>query len=401
MDIIKIIHLSVNTLIYGMVCFQILKKKQFSPITIRSPVLLLLNNFFGFLTTTCLIFLYYNLFSEFTQLIITLSFIFQIGMMLCFVFRSQRIINCCIIKTDQRQDIQKFYKNKDSLKQPYYMKMLLICLIIIGIIFFLMIYIFKFGKNEEDFNYIWKILIFFELMVLLTYNYQILNTYVEEGIHFEIIMLLFIWFISWNVGEYYFKINLNLKILITLYFSLLFNGFVPLFMIIFNKKVIGYKYNPVLLNNLYLLLSNEYTYTSFYKYMEINANKQLIYLTIYTEIIKFKLEYNLNDEKDPNNTPMFNENARYIYNIYFANDNYKNKFSDNVINSIREKENELNTNSNKKNFFDGILLVCYEELLTVFEEFKKTREFQKIKNNLSFTNYINIKLINVGMIDRY
>ena len=98
---------------------------------------------------------------------------------------------------------------------------------------------------------------------------------------------------------------------------------------------------------------------------------------------------------------MFNENARYIYNIYFANDNYKNKFSDNVINSIREKENELNTNSNKKNFFDGILLVCYEELLTVFEEFKKTREFQKIKNNLSFTNYINIKLINVGMIDRY
>ena len=136
MDIIKIIHLSINTLIYGMVCFQILKKKQFSPITIRSPVLLLLNNFFGFLTTTCIIILYYKIYPKFELLIITLSFIFQIGMMLCFVFRSQRIINCCIIKTDQRQDIQKFNKNKDSLKQPYYMKMLLICLIIIGIIFF-------------------------------------------------------------------------------------------------------------------------------------------------------------------------------------------------------------------------------------------------------------------------
>ena len=110
--------------------------------------------------------------------------------------------------------------------------------------FFLCIYLLNWN-TPTNLNNIWQILIFIELIVLLNYNYQILNIYVEEGIHFEIIMLLFIWFISWNVGEYYFKINLNLKILITLYFSLLFNGFVPLFMIIFNKKVIGYKYNPV------------------------------------------------------------------------------------------------------------------------------------------------------------
>ena len=401
MDIIKIIHLSVNTLIYGMICYVILKKKTFSPITIRSPVLLLLNNFFGFLTTTCLIFLYYDLFSEFKQLIITLFFIFQIGMMICFFLRSHRIINCCIIKTDQRQDIQKFYKNKDPLKQPYYMKILLICLIIVVILFFVFIFILKLGEKEEEFNYICKILIFSELIVLLSYNYQILNTYVEEGIHFEIIMLLFTWFISWNIGEYYLKIDMKLKLLITLYCTLLINGFTPLFMIVLNKKNIGYKFNPALLNNLYLLLSNEYTYKSFYKFMDTYSNKELIYLTIYTEIIKFKLEYNLNDEKEPDNISLFNENARYIYNTYFANDNYKNKFSDNLINSIREKEKELDTNSNKKNIFDGILLVCYDELLKVFEEFKKTSAFKTIKNTLAFTNYINTKLINLGMIDRY
>ena len=60
MDIIKIIHLSVNTLIYGMICYVILKKKTFSPITIRSPVLLLLNNFFGFLTTNYFILYFSN-----------------------------------------------------------------------------------------------------------------------------------------------------------------------------------------------------------------------------------------------------------------------------------------------------------------------------------------------------
>ena len=399
MDIKTIIHLTINTLIYGIVCFIILRKKNYSLITIRSPVLLLLNNFFAFLTTTCVIILLYEANMGIQQLIYTLFFIFQSGMMICFFLRSHRIINCCSIRTDQRQDIQKFYKKKESLKQPYYLKILLICLIVIGIIFFLCIYLLNWN-TPTNLNNIWQILIFIELIVLLNYNYQILNIYVEEGIHFEIIMFLFTWFISWDIKAFFFEDSL-LPILITLYFSLLLNGFTPLFMIILNKKNIGFKYNPVLLNNLYLLLSNEYTYIIFYKYIEIHSNKDLIYLTIYTEIIKFKLEYNLNDVKDQNNIPIFNESARYIYNTYFANDNYKNKFSDNVINSIREKENELNTNSNKKNLFDGILLACYDELLRIFEEFKKTRQFQKLKNNLSFTNYINTKLINLGMIDKY
>jgi hypothetical protein len=399
MDIKTIIHLTINTLIYGIVCFIILRKKNYSLITIRSPVLLLLNNFFAFLTTTCVIILLYEANMGIQQLIYTLFFIFQSGMMICFFLRSHRIIDCCSIRTEQRQDIQKFYKKKESLKQPYYLKILLICLIVIGIIFFLCIYLLNWN-TPTNLNNIWQILIFIELIVLLNYNYQILNIYVEEGIHFEIIMFLFTWFISWDIKAFFFEDSL-LPILITLYFSLLLNGFTPLFMIILNKKNIGFKYNPVLLNNLYLLLSNEYTYIIFYKYIEIHSNKDLIYLTIYTEIIKFKLEYNLNDVKDQNNIPIFNESARYIYNTYFANDNYKNKFSDNLINSLREKENELNTNSNKKNLFDGILLACYDELLRIFEEFKKTRQFQKLKNNLSFTNYINTKLINLGMIDKY
>ncbi len=92
MQIYTIVHLSINTIIYGFICIMILKKKEFTPISIRSSILLLSNNFLGFLATTSIIFLNDNTFSEYSDTFLLLFLIFQSSMMVSFFFFFQKII---------------------------------------------------------------------------------------------------------------------------------------------------------------------------------------------------------------------------------------------------------------------------------------------------------------------
>ena len=51
MDAVWIILIIVNTLLYGLCCFILLKRKRFTCISIRSPILLILNIIGNFLMT--------------------------------------------------------------------------------------------------------------------------------------------------------------------------------------------------------------------------------------------------------------------------------------------------------------------------------------------------------------
>ena len=390
MQIHTIVHLSLNTIIYGFICIMILKKKEFTPISIRSSILLLSNNFLSFLATTSIIFHNDNDLNEYYNTFFLLFFIFQSSMMVSFFLRSQKVIECCRIRLDEKNDVQRFYKKRYLFQEPFYVKILFISMILLSLIYTLIIKILNYDRN-----YIFTIFIFIELLILVTYSYKILKSYVGEAIHLEIILFLFSWFISWNLGSF-FSNNLILILFVSMYSSLIINGFIPLYMIKKNQKSFAFKYNSKLMNNLYLFLLNEETYHVFLKYIKTFNKKEISYLVIYTEIMKYKYDFDLEED----NETLINE-AQNIFNTYFSNETYKDKFSDNVLSTIRERGNNLNEVENKKDMFDEVLIVCYEELLRIFEEFKKTTHFQILGDKIHFNDYIHCKMSNIGMINRY
>ena len=390
MQIHTIVHLSLNTIIYGFICIMILKKKEFTPISIRSSILLLSNNFLSFLATTSIIFHNDNDLNEYYNTFFLLFFIFQSSMMVSFFLRSQKVIECCRIRLDEKNDVQRFYKKRYLFQEPFYVKILFISMIGLSLIWTLIIKILKYDRD-----YIFTIFIFIELLILVTYSYKILKSYVGEAIHLEIILFLFSWFISWNLGSF-FSNNIILILFVSMYSSLIINGFIPLYMIKKNQKSFAFKYNSKLMNNLYLFLLNEETYHVFLKYIKTFNKKEISYLVIYTEIMKYKYDFDLEED----NETLINE-AQYIFNTYFSNETYKDKFSDNVLSTIRERGNNLIEVENKKDMFDEVLIVCYEELLRIFEEFKKTTHFQILGDKIHFNDYIHCKMSNIGMINRY
>ena len=390
MQIHTIVHLSINTIIYGFICIMILKKKEFTPISIRSSILLLSNNFLSFLATTSIIFHNDNDLNEYYNTFFLLFFIFQSSMMVSFFLRSQKVIECCRIRLDEKNDVQRFYKKRYLFQEPFYVKILFISMIGLSLIWTLIIKILKYDRD-----YIFTIFIFIELLILVTYSYKILKSYVGEAIHLEIILFLFSWFISWNLGSF-FSNNIILILFVSMYSSLIINGFIPLYMIKKNQKSFAFKYNSKLMNNLYLFLLNEETYHVFLKYIKTFNKKEISYLVIYTEIMKYKYDFDLEED----NETLINE-AQYIFNTYFSNETYKDKFSDNVLSTIRERGNNLNEVENKKDMFDEVLIVCYEELLRIFEEFKKSTHFQILGDKIHFNDYIHCKMSNIGMINRY
>ena len=390
MQIHTIVHLSLNTIIYGFICIMILKKKEFTPISIRSSILLLSNNFLSFLATTSIIFHNDNDLNEYYNTFFLLFFIFQSSMMVSFFLRSQKVIECCRIRLDEKNDVQRFYKKRYLFQEPFYVKILFISMIGLSLIWILIIKILKYDRD-----YIFTIFIFIELLILVTYSYKILKSYVGEAIHLEIILFLFSWFISWNLGSF-FSNNIILILFVSMYSSLIINGFIPLYMIKKNQKSFAFKYNSKLMNNLYLFLLNEETYHVFLKYIKTFNKKEISYLVIYTEIMKYKYDFDLEED----NETLINE-AQNIFNTYFSNETYKDKFSDNVLSTIRERGNNLIEVENKKDMFDEVLIVCYEELLRIFEEFKKTTHFQILGDKIHFNDYIHCKMSNIGMINRY
>ena len=390
MQIHTIVHLSINTIIYGFICIMILKKKEFTPISIRSSILLLSNNFLSFLATTSIIFHNDNDLNEYYNTFFLLFFIFQSSMMVSFFLRSQKVIECCRIRLDEKNDVQRFYKKRYLFQEPFYVKILFISMIGLSLIWTLIIKILKYDRD-----YIFTIFIFIELLILVTYSYKILKSYVGEAIHLEIILFLFSWFISWNLGSF-FSNNIILILFVSMYSSLIINGFIPLYMIKKNQKSFAFKYNSKLMNNLYLFLLNEETYHVFLKYIKTFNKKEISYLVIYTEIMKYKYDFDLEED----NETLINE-AQNIFNTYFSNETYKDKFSDNVLSTIRERGNNLIEVENKKDMFDEVLIVCYEELLRIFEEFKKTTHFQILGDKIHFNDYIHCKMSNIGMINRY
>ena len=418
MELVCIILLIVNILLYGACCFLILRRKAFTCISIRSPKLLVLNilgNFF----MSIIIIITYGLEDEGKGKMVCSLFYyitnFLIIIPLCLRFR--RIAKCCEIKIDERLELQELYSNKNRYEEKYNIKILLIIFAILTIILVVsnmsitrdeaITPIFLYSSETTDTklleanSYIWCAINFIEHILLITYAYYICINQLKQKLRFEILASFFIWFIYSNfiaLLDMIDKINNDLCIYISLavcYLYLIINAIIPILISYSYRYSTSYSFTPKLMNNMYLFLSNETCYSYFKQYlMRSNANSVNL-LRLYTAIMNFKLGFKLKVSNDIG----FGE-AEDIRNEFFGNINSAN-LPENVLNKVKNDCQGLNNNNFSEDMFDEALVYSFNELGQLFNNYKTTEEFKDLYLEFFLTTYIQCKMCNIGLINKF
>ena len=423
-------------LIYGLCCVLIIKRKTYTSISIRSPTLLLVTIVSNFIMSLILI-LYKTLKNN---NISSFYYIFRLTMVLSMILRNERILKCCktkkLNKEEEELDRKKFSEKKYLYQEKFYVRILifafilfLIAMIIIKLIdiqdidfFYCLNYIYQF--KEENFSLfksqmtVWVIWNFIEQCILITYIFRTINKYIMEKIKTELLLFFILWYIYSFICtymNYYFndytkkndleeekeeKINLIIIILSLFfhYICLFINGYLPIILSYTYKTAISYHFSPKLMNNLYLFLTNEECYNNFTDYLtKTNNNKGIIYLKIYTHIMKYKLSFELKISKD-----IGLNDANEIYNTYFSpNNHYENYIDAGVLQKIRNECQKLQNNAFTPELFDEGLQFIFNELNRRFVVYHNTKEFKKLYEKIKLESYIQCKLCNTGLINKY
>jgi len=407
MDLVWIILLIVNVLIYGICCFLVLRRKMFTCISIRSPKLLILN-IFGNLLMTIIIILTAGLKEDSDRKIC--SFFYYITNFLLFIplcLRFRRIAKCCEINAKESLNIQDFGREKYKFEEKYNIKLMLIIFIIPAAILILVNliitrdesitpnFLYHFYSSESKLydakNIIWLAINFIDHILLLTYAYYIFLNKLKQKLRFEIIASFIIWFIYSNLisifemASIHFD-NEDVLIYISLaacYLFLIINGIFPIILSFSYKLSISYSFTPKLMNNFYLFLSNEACYFKFKEYLSrINGNQSTL-LKLYSNIMSYKLGFNLE-----------------VNNEFFGENN-KADIPENLLKKIKDECKKLDNNNFDKEMFDEALKYCYSELQNLFDEFKKTEDFKYLEKEFRLTSYIQSKMCNVGLINKF
>ena len=415
MEIVWIILLIVNVLIYGICCFLILRKKSFTCISIRSPRLLILNNI-GNLLMTIIIILTESLESDGKKVCSLFYYItnFLIIIPLCLRFR--RIAKCCEININERLEIQDTNGTRNKFQEKYNIRIMLIILVILTVILVIGNAIVKFeepitasflylvsDKNIYDANnIIWLAINFVEHIILLTYTYNIFVNKLKQKLRFEILSCFIIWFVYSNLicllQVYSTGISQGALIYISLvvcYLFLIINSIIPIIMTKSYTNSTIYTFFPKLMNNIYLFLSNEICYAKFKDYLgRINGNGNNI-LKLYIYIMEYKLGYKLK----VGNEDGFMEASR-IKNDFF-NANNSAHLPEDVFEKVKNESQGILRNIFNEEMFDEALKYCFSELEKLFEEYKKTEDFKILYKEYFLTTYIHCKMRNIGLINKF
>ena len=411
-----IILLVINTLLYLICFFMILKRRKYSCISIRSPFLLLCNNIGGFMMTTVMI-VNQIIATDNRYYIPSIFFIFQTMMMISFFLRCHRIVVCCQIKTDERSDKQQFYNKRYIFQEKYYIKIMLVALALIVIVFVIVdvVYEYPFTINflldNENFSKsqanVWIILNFIEQIIMITYGYFMRQNEVKQKIQFELLTFFICWFLFGNLYTLFDYLYVLNKIkhqgvqfglgLAFLYLCLFLNGYFPVILSFCYHTSISYHFSPQLMNNLYLFLSNEDCYGAFSDYLKsTKSQNDVFYLRLYTHIMKFKLEFiSVEDEQ------IIVDEAKEIMNTYFNNQDYGDQEFAEVASKIKSNITNLNVQKVESEIFDEALKYSYMYLGKKFVQFKKTQDYQNLTDKLTLQSYIQCKMCNTGLINKF
>ena len=407
-----IIILVLNLIIYGLCIFFALKRKNYTRISIRSPTLFLSIIVSNFLMNENIIL---NKISE-GNFFSSFFYLFRFMMIVSILLRYERILVCCNVDGDIISDQYKFSKNRKKYIEKYYVKILLFCSVIFLVITIIILsmgkeYLEAFFSDAQGINKvklnIWIIWNFLEQGFLLTYIFRIYNYFnLQYLLKVELYAFLIIWFIYDNFSFLYAYIAgndvdnsfLTIVTMLILYICLVLNGFVPIISSFGPKALVFYNFPGKLINNLYLFLSNENCYIAFNNYL-MNQSREdgQLYLKLYTYIMRYRFNFILNNEDDK----IFNE-ANAIYNIFFNDDKNSKFISTEILLRIREEYKTFNQiTKDRKIIFDEALQFTFIKLNEIFKEFKCSNEFQELNDKINIASYVNCKMYNTGLINKF
>ena len=421
MFVIWLILLIFNIFFYGACIILIIKRKNFTSISIRSPNLLILNNIGNFFMS--IIIIIQNFFKEKNgenngkKIVSMFYYLTNFLMIIPFCLRFHRVIKCCEIYENEKSDIQLFSKKRYAYEEKYYLKY---SFIILGILFLILVISnlplkfedaftvnFLFLKNDKSLQaekrIIWMVINFIEHIILLTYAYKICIYHIKQKLRFEIISSFIIWFLYSNIVSFLERSDQNHDNIIFYvslgfcYLFLILNAFIPIVISYSYHYSIGYHFTSSLINNLYLFLSDEYCYKIFVNYLNELQGNGFYYLKMYTNILNYKLGFKLKIDNEQG----FLE-ACSIRDKYFNNINLNIILPKDIIDKIKKECEELDNNNHfTENMYDEALKYCYHELNNFFNDFKKTDKFKKLYDDYYISSYIYCKMYNVGLINKF
>ena len=135
-------------ILYGLCCIMIIKRKNYTSISIRSPTLLLVTNISNFFMN--LIIILYKIF-EYNE-ISSFYYLFRFTMMLSIILRYERILICCRIeklnKEEEELDRKQFIEKKYLYQEKFYVRLLIA---VFGLLLIAMIIIRIVGIDDINF----------------------------------------------------------------------------------------------------------------------------------------------------------------------------------------------------------------------------------------------------------
>ena len=421
-----------NFILYGGCCVLILKRKNISMISVRSPTLLLSTILGNFLMSLVLILsqiIEIKKDNESGIFISSFYYLFRLMMIVSIFLRNERIILCCGINTNDTADMKQFYDKRYLFIEKFYVRILagFLAVFFIGTIVLLIMekpYLEIFYiVREQDINlvktWIWIIWNFLEEFILLTYLFRIYDIISpKQFVKFELYSYLIIWVVYNNFSVLFYLLQnnnnketittLNIISLAVLYACLILDGIMPVVMsFITSKTLLNYHFTFKLMNNLYLFLTDETCYKSFNNYLinkyneskinkDVNGKYGYFYLKLYTHIMKYKLDFVLNKDGEQ----LFNE-AVLIYNTFFLDDRNAIKLDPIVVRKVKAECNILNSRNYNNSLFDEALSYIFTELNKLFGEFTKSREYSELYAEITLSSYIRCKMYNTGLINKF
>ena len=412
-NIVWIIIIIVNVIIYGLCGFLIIKKKSLTAISIRSPTLIL-----GSILSNLIMSLALILPKLVDSSFITIFYyIFRLMMTISIFLRFERILACFRYNKDKfntNENMEKFANKRYLLQEKFYVKIFIGVFVVIFIIILILellkvrcfeLFSYSYNKNMNDFKsqmFIWTILNFLENAAFMTYIFRLYEKRLRFILKKELYLLFAILFIYsnfvclYNIFENYNDELFTLVSLSTLYILLLLNGFLPVFASFWYKNILNYQITPKLMNNLYLFLTNKKCYRKFYNYLMKAGDNSIYMLKLYTHIMKYKLDLAIKKNKEQGL-----REAKDIYYKYFENEGYLLYVTQDIIIKIQNKCEILRSNNYKEDLFDDGLEYAYNQLTVKFGEFIKSEDFKELNDDIELDSIVQCKMQNTGLINKF
>jgi len=153
-------------------------------------------------------------------------------------------------------------------------------------------------------------------------------------------------------------------------------------------------FNPKLVTDFYLFVSDEICYYSFSNFLNSSEIDKFL-LQLYIEIMKFKFKYTL--EAEYNNVVY---EAKKIYNKYFNNNSQTYNFlNKEILNNVRKSCEMIDKGQCNYEMFDNLLVNVYSILKEKFYNFQKTDEYKILVQNINMNSYIQYKVLDLPNIN--